>query len=312
MTVAVLGGGLMGSGIAQVFAAAGFATRIYDPSSVIQAALPARIRESLAATGGDPATVDLIEITGDLAKTVTGASFVTECAPEKIEVKRELFKALVEQAPADAILATNTSVISITSIAEGLPTAERIVGTHWWNPAPLIPLVEVVPGEHTSADTVRAAMAMMRRIGKSPAQLHKDVPGFIGNRLQFALWREAISMVADGICDAATLDLCVKSSFGRRLAVLGPLENADLIGLDLTLDIHRTIIPELDRHAAPHEYLEARVASGKLGFKTGEGFKIWSEEDMLRIRQDLITHLLSLQGAPPPNGKVEASSCVRD
>ena len=295
MPVAVLGGGLMGSGIAQAFAVAGVPTRLYEPAAAIRAELAARIRRSLASVNANPQAIKLIEITGELRDAVKNAVFVTESAPEKLEVKRKLFADLVELTPPGTILATNTSVIPISRIAAGLPTAGRIVGTHWWNPAVLIPLVEVVPGEETSDETIKSAMAMMRRIGKTPAHVKRDVPGFIGNRLQFALWREAIAMVAEGVCDAATLDMCVKLGFGRRLAVLGPLENADLIGLDLTLDIHRTIIPELDRHSEPHEYLRERVTEGKLGFKTAEGFQRWNEEGMEEVRHRLVDHLLSMQ-----------------
>ncbi|HKX77321.1 MAG TPA: 3-hydroxyacyl-CoA dehydrogenase family protein [Novosphingobium sp.] len=297
MRAAVLGGGLMGSGIAQVFASAGFATRIYEPDTRVRQSLSGRIEESLVANGRDVRALDLIDATGDLGEALADAAFVIESAPEKLDLKRGLFAQAVDLTTPDVILATNTSVIPVTRIAAGLPTAERIIGAHWWNPAPLIPLVEVVQGERTSPETVERTMAMMRRLGKTPAHVKRDVPGFIGNRLQFALWREAIAMIAEGVCDAATLDMCVKSGFGRRLAVLGPLENADLIGLDLTLDIHRIIIPELDRHAAPHEHLRAKVGEGKLGFKTGEGFQRWTEEDMRQVRSRLVDHLLSFQSA---------------
>jgi 3-hydroxybutyryl-CoA dehydrogenase len=195
-------------------------------------------------------------------------------------------------APRGAILASNTSVIPIHRIVAGLSTAERMVGTHWWNPPALIPLVEVVQSEQTSAATIRATMDLLSSVGKSPAHIVKDVPGFVANRLQHALWREAIAMVAEGICDAATLDACVKNSFGLRLAVLGPLENADLVGLDLTLDIHKTIIPELDRLDKPNPYLESLVSAGKLGFKSGAGFRAWSDADMHALRERLAAHLL--------------------
>jgi 3-hydroxybutyryl-CoA dehydrogenase len=223
---------------------------------------------------------------------VACAQFITEAAPEKLELKRSLFAQLVGLAPPEAILASNTSVIPIHRIAEGLSTAGRIVGTHWWNPAGLIPLVEVIQSAQTSGATIAATMALLRSVGKSPAHIVKDVPGFVANRLQHALWREAIAMVGEGICDAATLDACVKNSFGLRLAVLGPLENADLVGLDLTLDIHRIIIPELDRSAGPNPYLESRVAAGKLGFKTGDGFRAWSAREIDELRDRLATHLL--------------------
>ena len=112
--------------------------------------------------------------------------------------------------------------------------------------------------------------------GKTPAHVKKDVPGFIGNRLQHALWREAISLVERGICDAETVDEVIKAAFGRRLAVLGPLENADLVGTDLTLAIHKTVLPDIDSRPGPSPYLERLVAEGKLGFKSGEGFRKWS------------------------------------
>jgi 3-hydroxybutyryl-CoA dehydrogenase len=183
----------------------------------------------------------------------------------------------------------------IGHIVEGLATQDRIVGTHWWNPAPLIPLVEVVQAAGTSAETVTATMQLLQSVGKQPAHVKKDLPGFVANRLQHALWREAIAMVNEGICDAATLDDCVKNSFGLRLPVLGPLENADLVGLDLTLDIHRTIIPALDRHDRPNELLEQLVAAGRLGFKTGEGFRGWTPEQMAALRSRLADHLIRAQ-----------------
>jgi 3-hydroxybutyryl-CoA dehydrogenase len=155
--------------------------------------------------------------------------------------------------------------------------------------------VEIIQSTQTSHATVRATMDLLSSIGKSPAHIRKDVPGFVANRLQHALWREAIAMVADGICDAATLDACVKNSFGLRLAVLGPLENADMVGLDLTLDIHKTIIPELDRLDRPNPFLESQVAAGRLGFKTGVGFRDWSASEMTELRQRLAAHLLEAQ-----------------
>ena len=134
-------------------------------------------------------------------------------------------------------------------------------------------------------------MSLLKGIGKAPAHVKKDTPGFVANRMQHALWREAIAMVAEGICDAKTLDDCVKNSFGLRLSVLGPLENADLVGLDLTLDIHKTMIPELDLHDGPHEFLMQKVKSGHLGFKSGEGFQEWTPERMEETRTKLLQHL---------------------
>jgi 3-hydroxybutyryl-CoA dehydrogenase len=295
--IAVIGGGLMGVGIAQVFASSGHAVRVFEPVEQLRRTVQQRAADNLRAIGLDANAAGLIETPVDLRSTVASAEYVTEAAPEKLELKRELFAQLVAHAPRAAILASNSSVIPISRIAAGLDTAERIVGTHWWNPAPLIPLVEVIQGERTSQATIAATMAILRRIGKRPAHVKKDIAGFVANRLQHALWREAIAMVADGVCDAATLDECVKSSFGMRLPVLGPLENADLVGLDLTLDIHRTIIPELDRHAGPHEFLQARVDAGRLGFKSGEGFRTWTDAEMKALLDRLTQHLVAAQAA---------------
>lgn len=291
--IAVIGGGLMGAGIAQVFASAGHAVTVYEPNEDVRASIFSRTAENLAMMDGDAAALSLITVTGDMAEAVAKASYVTEAAPEKLELKQAIFADLVRLARRDCILASNTSVIPITRIADGLDTADRIVGTHWWNPAPLIPLVEVVQAAHTKDATIAATMELLRGIGKSPAHLRKDTPGFVANRLQHALWREAIAMVADGVCDAATLDDCVKNSFGLRLPVLGPLENADLVGLDLTLDIHKTMIPELDRHAVPHAFLESKVAEGSLGFKSGHGFQSWTATEMAEVRTRLAKQLIA-------------------
>jgi 3-hydroxybutyryl-CoA dehydrogenase len=183
-------------------------------------------------------------------------------------------------------------VIPIHRIAENLSTADRIIGTHWWNPATLIPLVEVVQSTATSAATVQTTLELLRSVGKRPAHIRKDIPGFVGNRLQQALWREAIAMVAEGVCDAATLDDCVKNSFGLRLSVLGPLENADLIGLDLTLDIHETIIPDLSALRRPHPYLQDLVHAGRLGVKSGAGFRTWTPGEIQDLRRTLASHLV--------------------
>ena len=134
-------------------------------------------------------------------------------------------------------------------------------------------------------------MGLHAAAGKKPAHVKKDVPGFIGNRLQHALWREAISLVEHGICDAETVDAVVKASFGRRLAVLGPLENADLVGTDLTLAIHDTVLPAIDSRPGPSPYLEKLVADGKLGFKSGEGFRKWSAGQQAALRTSLLAHL---------------------
>ncbi len=291
--ITIIGGGLMGTGIAQVFACAGHIVCVFEPSDDVRTAIPDKLHANMTSIGMDLSFAGNVHTTSDLNIAVQNADIIIEAAPEKLELKRSIFAQLVSAAPARAIIATNTSVIPVTQIVEGLATAERICGTHWWNPAYLVPLVEVVQAEKTAPETIERMMSLLVRVGKTPAHVQKDVPGFIANRLQHALWREAIAMVAEGICDARTLDTCVKSSFGLRLPVLGPLENADLVGLDLTLDIHETMIPELDRSAGPHAYLREKVSAGHLGFKSGRGFSDWTPEQMTTLRQRLAAHLVA-------------------
>jgi 3-hydroxybutyryl-CoA dehydrogenase len=202
-----------------------------------------------------------------------------------------LFAEIERHARPDAILASNTSVIPITDIMQGLNKRERALGTHWWNPPFLVPLVEVIETRWTSPEVVAWTMELHQAAGKKPAHVKKDVPGFIGNRLQHALWREAIALVEHGICDAETVDTVIKASFGRRLAVLGPLENADLVGTDLTLAIHNTVLPAIDSRPGPSPYLQSLVASGKLGFKSGEGFRKWKPEEQAALRSEVLRHL---------------------
>jgi 3-hydroxybutyryl-CoA dehydrogenase len=154
-----------------------------------------------------------------------------------------------------------------------------------------VPLVEVIGTEWTSPGTIERTIALHAAIGKTPVHVKKDVPGFVGNRLQHALWREAIALVENGICDAQTVDTVIKASFGRRLAVLGPLENADLVGTDLTLAIHKIVLQDLDRRSGPSPYLAGLVAQGKLGMNSGEGFRTWSAEEQAELRSRVLRHL---------------------
>ena len=142
-------------------------------------------------------------------------------------------------------------------------------------------------------------MALLRSVGKTVVHVRKDVPGFIGNRLQHALWREAIALVQNGVCDAETVDTVVKAGFGRRLAVIGPLENADLIGTDLTLDIHQNVLPDLDRTPGPLAYLTGLVGAGRLGFKSGEGFRKWTPEEQAALRARVTAHLKKMAAEAP-------------
>ncbi|MPZ40238.1 MAG: 3-hydroxyacyl-CoA dehydrogenase family protein [Rhizobiales bacterium] len=289
--IAVVGAGLMGHGIAQVFAVAGHDVTITDSVVASLDSAKARIAAGLKDLGDDPRAVERVTPHRDLADAVRDADYVVEAVSENLPLKQALFANIETHVRPDTILASNTSVIPITDIMDGLKRRERALGTHWWNPPTLVPLVEVIGTQWTSPQAIAWTMDLHAAAGKKPAHVKKDVPGFIGNRLQHALWREAISLVERGICDAETVDTVIKAAFGRRLAVLGPLENADLVGTDLTLAIHRTVLPDIDHRPGPSPYLEKLVADGKLGFKSGEGFRTWTPEQQAALRANVVQHL---------------------
>ena len=298
-TAGIVGAGLMGHGIALTFARAGLTVRVHDPAPQSLESLKDRVAASMEALGEQRADIgnalDRIATHPSLRDAVANADLVIEAVPERLELKRSVFGDIEAAAPARCILASNTSVLPITNIMAGLTSRERALGTHWWNPPHIVPLVEVIRTEWTSQAAVDATMDVLTRIGKRPVRVEKDVPGFIGNRLQHALWREAISLVENGICDAETVDTVVKESFGRRLAVLGPLENADLVGTDLTRDIHDAVLSDLETRPGPSPYLDSLVESGRLGMDAGKGFREWTPEAARAVRERLSAHLRKLE-----------------
>src|SRR5919198_3792855 len=289
--IAVVGAGLMGHGIAQVFALAGHHVTITDSFHANLDTVKARITTNLRDLGDDVRAVERVQPVADLAEAVKGADYVVEAVSEDLSLKQALFAEIERHVRPDTILASNTSVIPITAIMSGLARRERALGTHWWNPPYLVPLVEVIGTQWTSQQAIDWTIALHRDAGKMPVHVKKDVPGFVGNRLQHALWREAIALVERGVCDAETVDTVIKASFGRRLAVLGPLENADLVGTDLTLAIHNTVLPDIDNRPHPSPYLEGLVNDRKLGFKSGEGFRAWSTDAQAALRTKVLHHL---------------------
>jgi 3-hydroxybutyryl-CoA dehydrogenase len=285
--IGVIGGGLMGHGIAYLFAAAGHNVGVFEPAAESRASLPKRLQAIVDLLADDPALLARIVAHDRLAPAVEGAAFVFEAAPEKLPLKQRIFAELESAVAPDAILASNSSAIPATHIGRELAHRERVVGTHFWNPPHLVPLVEVIENEKTSAEVVRRTMELLRVCGKTPVHVRRDVPGFVGNRLQHAMKREAIALVAAGICDAETIDIVVKEGFGARMAVLGPMEQSDLVGLNLTLDIAEVLYQHLDCTPGPHPFLREKVNAGKLGMKTGEGFRKWTPEAADAVRERL-------------------------
>jgi 3-hydroxybutyryl-CoA dehydrogenase len=304
--IAVVGGGMMGVGIAQVFAAAGHEVALQDVYPEALERAPGALQCSLsflAEHGLFPAAavedaVGRVRATTDLPDAVAGADVVVECVFEDLALKQEVFRQLDEVCPPETILCTNTSVMSITEIGEETRHKERVLGTHFWNPPYLIPLVEVVRTRHVDPAVVDRAMDLLRRAGKRPIDCKKDVPGFVANRLQHALWREAISIVEHGIADAATVDESIRFGPGLRLPILAPMENADMVGLDLTYAIHDYILPHLEASGEPSPLLKEKVDAGDLGFKSGKGFFDWTPEAAEASRDRLVTYLVHVLGDP--------------
>lgn len=292
-TVAVIGGGLMGCGIAFVFAAASRPVIVVEPSQDQRNALNDRIASICGLLKVDQNKLAAINTINVIDETLSKSTLVIEAGPENLEIKREIFAQLDQFCDAEAILATNTSAIPISKIAEAAKNRKRIIGAHFWNPPHLVPLVEVVLGKETDSAIADEAVTQLASAGMSPVLVKKDIPGFIGNRLQHALKREAIALVANGVCDAQTVDTVVKMGFGARLPVMGPLEQSDLLGLELTLAIHETLIEDLDVMDGPHPFLRDLIAAGKSGAKVGEGFRKWTATEADAARQQLNEYLVS-------------------
>jgi 3-hydroxybutyryl-CoA dehydrogenase len=290
--IGVVGGGLMGHGIAYLLAAARHAVGVFEPAPEIRATLPRRLRAIADLFGDDAALLEKVSVHDQLGPAVAGARFVFEAVPEKLPLKQKIFAELESAVAPDTILASNSSAIPSTEIGRHLKHRERVVGTHFWNPPHLVPLVEVIESEKTSTEVLRATMELLRDAGKTPVHVRRDVPGFVGNRLQHALKREAIALVAAGVCDAETSDIVVREGPGARMAVLGPMEQSDLVGLDLTLDIAEVLYADLDRTAGPHPFLRQKVRDGQLGMKTGEGFRHWTADGAAAVRERLSRFLV--------------------
>ena len=290
--IGVIGGGLMGHGIAYLFAAAGHPVGLFEPSAEIRASLPKRLQALVDLFGDDAALLKRIETHDAMAPAMKDTSFVFEAAPEKLPLKQQIFAALEEVVAPDTILASNSSAIPSTEIGKHLKHRERVVGTHFWNPPHLVPLVEVIQNEKTSDAVLRATMDVLRDAGKVPVHVRRDIPGFVGNRLQHAMKREAFALVAAGVCDAETVDTVVKEGFGARTAVLGPMEQSDLVGLDLALDIAEVLYAHLDCTAHAPDILREKLKAGKLGMKTGEGLRKWGPGEADAVRKRLSQFLV--------------------
>ena len=300
--VALIGTGLMGSGIALEYAIAGFEVSVVDATpelakrslDTIASKLDFLVGKRLIDEARRKQALAGISAADRLDDAVVSADFVVECVPEKLELKQEIVSRLEASCKADAILATNTSGISITRIGSGLQTAHRVVGTHYWNPPYLMPLVEVIAGEKTSSETVATTRELLQRIGKIPIIVRKDIPGFCWNRLQFAVLRECLHLVEQGVVGVEDIDLVVKKGLGRRLSLIGPFETADIGGLDTFLSVSEYLFPELSCQQQPPQFFRDKIRRGDLGVKSGKGFYSWSQDRIENTLSLIDTKLIQL------------------
>ena len=299
--ILICGAGMMGKNIGYVFESnPSFQVVMYDlyPTDV-EAGIRTNTRQLL-----DKGVITEQELSDRLSRIsftndidsdlVKNADLVIEAVFEDMKIKRETFAKLEARCRPDTIFCTNSSVMSPSEISAELKHRERFVGTHFWNPGHLIPLVEVVKSDASSDEVAQTVMEVLRSVGKKPVLCKKDVPGFIANRMQHALWREAISIVENGIADAATVDEAVRYSFGLRLPQLGPMENADMVGTDLTYNIHDYILRDLEDSHEPSPLLKQLRDAGKIGFKTGEGFQKWTPEQVAQSNAELNEYLIRM------------------
>jgi 3-hydroxybutyryl-CoA dehydrogenase len=285
--VTVLGAGTMGHGIAQLYAQAGYDVFLYDIKAEfltnaverISTNLDMLIQEGVIGDKDKESALSQIFTTTNLEEAVKETSFVTEAASENLEIKFSLFKQLEEFIEDDTVIASNTSTFSLRQLSEGIQKKDRLIITHFFNPAQIVPLVEVVKGPDTSQEMITRTVEVLKSIGKKPVVLKKDIPGLIANRLQAALVREAFYLLEEGIASPEDIDLAITDGPGFRWAFIGPLETADFGGLDIWKSVVENLAPVLSKEVKIPAFVDEKVRSGNLGTKTGSGLFTYADQE---------------------------------
>ena len=288
-----LGTGTIGPSITLTFAMAGYQVYMFGRSDAsvkrgfqrIETILGSFCENNIIQKNQVPEIMGRIKGVTTLEEAAEGADFVIEGIVENLIAKQEVFGKMEELCPANTVFASSTSGLSPTLIAEKLDHKDRFVAAHFWNPPHLIPLVEVVPGKHTSQKTVDFTAQLMEKVGKKPVVLNREALGFIGNRLQFAMLREALYLIESGIATKEAVDTTIKYTLGRRLAATGPFESADLSGLDIINNIASYLFEDLCNHSHVSPILSELVDQGNLGAKNGSGFYEWTIDELTKINK---------------------------
>jgi len=285
--IGVIGSGIMGHGIAQTFALGGYEVIINDLNDALLNRAIRQIRSNLSTfvefgitpPEGAKEALSRIKTNKNLTEVSRQSDFVVEAVPEVMDLKKRIFRELDKTCPPHTIIASNTSGLNLTEMVSDIKRQGQAIIAHWYNPPHIIPVVEIVKGRFTSDQTVDLVYQLLLSVRKKPVKILKEIPGFLVNRLQFALYREALYCLKEGIASAEDIDTAVKGSYGFRLPTLGPLETSDLGGLDTFLQIAEYLFKEIDRSTEPPEFFREKVRQGKLGVKTGEGFFRYTPEE---------------------------------
>lgn len=301
--IGVVGAGLMGHGIAQEFALAGYDVALHDISEELLVHAQENMRRNLSIMvdagmvsrqAADSAPNDVCFST-NLSEVVRDADYIVEAITEDLQLKQQVFAEMDKLCPSHTIIASNSSTFMPGSMASATTRPDRVLVTHYFNPPHFVPLVEVVRHPGTSDSTFETAISLLERIGKRPVGVRKEVPGFIGNRLQFALLRECLSLVEHGVATPQDIDAVVKNSFGRRLAVAGPFEVFDAAGWDTIFAILTELAPDLDASDTASEMAAENVRQGRLGLKSGSGFYDWTPETAQGLRGRIAHALIEIE-----------------
>jgi 3-hydroxybutyryl-CoA dehydrogenase/5-formyl-3-hydroxy-2-methylpyridine 4-carboxylate dehydrogenase len=291
--IAVVGAGTMGPGIAATFARCGYPTTLFDvkpeqlekAKGTVDFVYTTLIRGGFATEEEAAAGKANITYTGDLADAVKDADFIVETVPERAEIKNEVFKQLDQLAKPGTVLASNTSGIPITALGDAVSDPGRVVGMHWSNPPHVIPVIEVIRGAKTSQNAVDTTWALVEKIGMVPAEVKRDIPGFVENRILYAIMREALHLLDEGVASAEDIDKITKWGIGYKLAVIGPLELLDMAGLDIYTAVASYLNKDLSSSTGISSTVTSKVEAGQLGIKTQGGLFDYTPEKIQELQQ---------------------------
>lgn len=297
----VVGSGTMGPGIAAIFARAGSTVRVFDISEAAleNAKNAVTLCEGvLDQIGGEASGSGSISFHTDLAEALDGTNFVVEAVPEKIELKKSVLADVEKHVGDDVIIASNTSGIPITAIAEGLTHPGRFIGMHWSNPPHIIPMIEVVPGEKTDGAISERLIQIVHSFGYE-AVVEKEKAGFVENRVLYAILRECLALVDEGVISQRDLDVCVKWGIGYKLAVVGPMRLLDMAGLDIYTSVASYLNPDLSNTAGVPSFISKLVDKGKLGMKSSDGIFEYGEGDVAKTRGEIVKQFIAVRKSMP-------------